>query len=258
MVVRNILMYATAALVALVIPFPRSRIAGGVMSRGTALEPPAVNGSADDPFDFAFSDFKTLPGNIVDNLADTWDFTAGLTDDACNGCEAKNGFDCNRCAYFLASIDKIKLETVSTPIISEVVTVSDAKPYVPMLHRRSLLPAYKPEDAPILAQLFVDHLRDTDKCGTYKTSEFSRIYKAFCAHINRRPTGENHLKAALIAIPGVSKERVYVGPSKDNIRDVLWTVSEVQKPMETVAETVASQSKTVARVSDLIPTLRAA
>jgi len=104
--VRDTLLYAVAAFVALVIPFPLRRA-------GRSSLPPAF---PVETFEVTFCDLKPIPGKIVDSVAETLSIDDPI-DDACMGCEAKSGSDCNRCAYFLASIDKIKLETVSRPPI---------------------------------------------------------------------------------------------------------------------------------------------
>lgn len=166
--------------------------------------------------------------------------------DDCLSCTARSGRDCKRCTLFLDAIGKISLETVFAPRVESPaplpVPETVAPPSPARAPRRSLAaPARKPSLNPReSARQFVAHIRQTERTGQYASVDLRQAYYDFCDDLGRRPTGEQQLRAALLKIPGVSKEKPWARGANAKIeRKVYWiiepeTVSETETEHETV------------------------
>jgi len=212
-------LFSFAALVAAVFPF-RGRIGGYASNMADGRPPdslrlasgvPSAHWTTDQAADAEIvASHKRLAPIVVDDVADTLTIHE-TTDDACIGCPAKTGAECKACDYFLAAIDKIKLDLAGTR-------------KVPIMDRT------KPAKLPVLpaleaAPLFVNHLRTTNKIGEYTSNQFRKLYYDYCAIDGRRPTAENFLRKAIIDIPGCSKNKFWVTTkSGKKKRDTRWLI----------------------------------
>lgn len=165
--------------------------------------------------------------------------------DDCLSCAARSGRDCQRCTLFLEAVGKISLETVFAPRAEQPPPLPEPETVAPVrvVPRRSLAaPARKPSLHPReSARQFVAYIRETGRTGQYASTDLRQAYYDFCDDFGRRPTGEQQLRAALLKVPGVSKEKPWARGANAKIeRKVYWiiepeTVSETETEHETVA-----------------------
>ena len=238
----NVSLLSFAALLATVLPF-RGRIGGYAALETVDDRSPALGVYG------GVSSTRWIDAEIVATMAETVADPALSIDTSCIGCPSRGPQDCNRCAYFLAAIDKISLETVFAPKIAVTPTVSKpTKPletvaHVPVMDRTH---ARKPAlDAETAAQLFIAHIRESGKVQ-FTAGEFRRAYYEFVSIEGRRPTAENRLRAEVLKIAGVAKEKIWINTGKSKRRETYWTV-------QPVSETVAAPKKL--RLLDKIPVI---
>lgn len=145
-------------------------------------------------------------------------------DDACVGCEATTGLDCQRCAYLLEAINRL-------PVMPPIEPIIPAKPI--------FLPALPAREAAIA---FVAHLRKHGKCGTFSNGGLKNAYLLYCQQQRRRPTADNVLREAMAMLPGVSKESIRDKSQRSKrARLTEWVIA----PTETVSATVSRRPRLV-------------
>ncbi len=232
-------LFSLLAAYAVVIPF-RGQI-GGSTSRKMVDS---------DVFNRASLSPHWIDAEIVDPMAEAWK-DADSIDDGCIGCpramDKSVSGDCNRCSYFLETVNKL----IANPVPEQFLAPAKVSP----VNRAApvLAPALTPNQA---AKAFVTYLRETGRHGQYQVGPLRAEYQKFCAMTSTRTTAENHLRSAMLRIPGVSKEKIWHGSGKDHKRDVFWIIQPDPKSetkLETVAETVVAGR--FPHLKDKIPTL---
>jgi hypothetical protein len=205
-----------------------SRVTDGTHERPYAVSPiDGIDGDVATHADACVIDPWPPAINVfdisVENVADTFTYSEGI-DDACIPCQFRSGADCNRCAYFLTSVGRIVAEPESVNVPAR--KIGRTMP--------AELPALPASDS---ARAFVAHLITTYGTKQYTSVELRAAYLAFCAIDGRRPTADNHLRTAMLKLPGVSRESIWQGKK----RPIVWIVAYIAVTTPSASATRSDQ-----------------
>lgn len=163
----------------------------------------------------------------LDDLGETVDDLDWLSELYLTTCE-RNGWPLPGAAPTLAPA--VAIPETPPPALVEA---PRAQPVPIVVRQTATVPAkakLKPKQA---AELFVQWVRDRDRCGTYSNSEMTELCKEFFEAEGLAPLNDNVLRPALLQLAGDvlksrSDNRLRHGTERERQRHYKWTILEAE------------------------------